>query len=507
MPWHYEQSMERVQKHLTNLDDIEVERLDREMDLENLSEKTCRQIYGAHAYIDVRNLSALVNEMDDDDGRRHVIQATHCYQREVARIADAVGAVRVQFQSARTHLLIYRPIRNATQIAGKALLAQLVCDRFGDVFSETYATLPDLHVRSGSDIGDAIGTRNGVQGDRELLFLGAPANHAAKLLATGSDRRVSVAMRRALPEDLAAFVEDDPEGGLRLRRPTDTEFTKLLENYAVSWSAEGSRERLEADRRAFPLSKAAISSAGVKIDFDTLSFTNNKFAAGATLYGDVSGFTAYIDGATTTAAQREALKSFHAVRKEMAKVVADDFDGIRVQYQGDRVQGFFHMPPDDRTRFSEDAVRAAVGLQSSFELILKVLRPDLATTGIAVGVSEGDTIATKLGEYGHRDRLCLGTGVLRAERNEERVDRREIGISQNVRDNVPAELRTFFTWRDSAGCYVASALDQNVLDLAEGARDLNRGKPVFVRSAGAGMGISTRPGTGTRRSPSPSHGG
>jgi hypothetical protein len=506
MPWHYQRSMERVQKHLANLDDIEVEPLDREMDLENLSEKKCRQIYGSHVYVEVRNLSTLVNEMDDDDGRRRVIQATHCYQREVARIADAVGAVRVQFQSARAHLLVYRPIRNATDIAAKAVVAQLVCDRFSDVFSETFATLPDLHVRSGSDLGDAIGTRNGVQGDRELLFLGAPANHAAKLLATGSDRRVSETMRRSLPEDLAAFVENDPEGGLRLRRPTDAEFTELLQKHAISWSVDESRERLDADRRAFPASKAAISGAEVKIDFDTLSYTNNKFVEGAALYGDVSGFTAYIDGATTIVAQKEALKSFHAVRKEMAKVLVDDFDGIRVQYQGDRVQGFFHMPPDDDARFSEDAVRAAVGLQSSFELILKVLRPDLATTGIAVGVSEGNTIAAKLGEFGHRDRICLGTDVLRAERNEERVDRREIGISQNVRDNLPAELRTFFTWRDSAGCYVATGLDQNVLDLAEGARDLNRGKPVFVRSTGAGLGISTRPGTGTRRDPSPSHG-
>ena len=94
------------------------------------------------------------------------------------------------------------------------------------------------------------------------------------------------------------------------------------------------------------------------------------------------------------------------------------------------------------------------------------------------------------GQRGHRDRICLGWEVLRAERNEERVGKKQIGISQNVRDNLPAELRTFFTWRDSAGCYVASALDQNVLDLAEGAHDLNRGKPVFIRSTGVGLGFS-----------------
>ena len=37
----------------------------------------------------------------------------------------------------------------------------------------------------------------------------------------------------------------------------------------------------------------------------------------------------------------------HAIRREMATVVKTDHGGIRVQYQGDRVPGIFHMPKDD----------------------------------------------------------------------------------------------------------------------------------------------------------------
>jgi hypothetical protein len=47
-----------------------------------------------------------------------------------------------------------------------------------------------------------------------------------------------------------------------------------------------------------------------------------------------------------------------------------DNDGIRVQFQGDRVQAFFHMPVDSADGFCTEKVNAALGPQSSFELVL-----------------------------------------------------------------------------------------------------------------------------------------
>jgi class 3 adenylate cyclase len=161
MGWRYDRSCERVKDHIANMGEIEVERLVREMDLENLSETVCRQIYGAHVYGEIRNLSALVKTMTDDADRQRLIQATHLYQREVARIVDAVGGVRIHFQGARAHALIYRPIRDGGTIASHAVLLQLVLDRFGVIFSAEFSKLPELLVRSGSDLGEAIGTRNG----------------------------------------------------------------------------------------------------------------------------------------------------------------------------------------------------------------------------------------------------------------------------------------------------------------------------------------------------------
>jgi hypothetical protein len=502
MVWKYDESYKRVSRHLDEMGEIEINPYVKEMDLDGLSETRCRDIFGAHVYAEIRNLSALVNQRTTKAERQELIQATHLYQREVARIATAAGAERIHFQGGRAHLLIHHPIQDDKQIARKAVLLQLVLDRFGVVFNAEFDNLEDVEIRSGADMGQAIGTRNGTSGDRELLFLGAPANHAAKLLdPEAAARRLTKAIADVLPGDLAAFVAADGDT-FKLIRPTVTELKVLLERYGVEWSPEACADRLKADRDKFPADEANLWGTTAKIDFDSLSYTNSKLVAAATLYGDVSGFTAFIDAAKTDDEKRERLREFHAIRREMARVVKDDFNGVRVQFQGDRVQGLYNLPADDAAGVSDEAVRAAVGLQSSFEKVLKDLLPRITDLGLAVGISRGDTIAARLGEYAHRDRICLGSEVLRAERNEERVGKFQIGISANVRDHLGDYLAEQFAWDAAKGCYVADGLDQDKLDLADSARALQAGQPVYI----AGATVTTVPTPGRVVRPAASHG-
>lgn len=506
MVWNYDDSYKRVSKHLDEMGDIEIKPYVKEMDLDGLSETRCRDIFGAHIYAEIRNLSTLVSQRTSKPERQELIQATHLYQREVARIATAVGAERIHFQGGRAHLLIHHPIQNGEAIAKKAVLLQLVLDRFGVVFNTEFDNLEDVEIRSGADMGQAIGTRNGTSGDRELLFLGDPANHAAKLLdPEAAPRRLTQPIVDVLPEDLAAIVVADGDT-FKLLRPTVAELKDLLETYDIDWSPEACADHLKDDREKYPADKAELWGTTTKVDFDSLSYTNSKLVSGATLYGDVSGFTAYIDAARTDDQKRERLREFHAIRLEMARVVKDDFNGVRVQFQGDRVQGLFHLPADDVAGISDEAVRAGVGLQSSFEKVLKVLLPGIADLGLAVGISRGDTIAARLGEYAHRDRICLGSEVLRAERNEERVGKNQIGISANVRDHLGKTLADQFEWNVAKGCYVATGLDQDKLDLAEDAEALMLGKAAFVSSASAGVTVTTVPSAGRVVRPAAAYG-
>ena len=60
MSWNYNTSLSRVQAHLDSMGEIEVEKLVRDADLQSLlSETCCREIYGAHVYVDIPNFSDL----------------------------------------------------------------------------------------------------------------------------------------------------------------------------------------------------------------------------------------------------------------------------------------------------------------------------------------------------------------------------------------------------------------------------------------------------------------
>jgi class 3 adenylate cyclase len=185
MSWNYDTSLNRVQKHLDDMGEIEIEKLVRDADLNSLlSETKCRDIFGAHVYVDVPNFADLATLTAEGDDYRRVIQAVHLYEREVARIvegADVFDGVRIHFQGTKLHALFFRPIDNAEEIATRAVLLQMVLRHFVRcVFNPEFPKLPNLSVSGGADIGAAIGTKNGHKGDRELLFLGAPANYVPR---------------------------------------------------------------------------------------------------------------------------------------------------------------------------------------------------------------------------------------------------------------------------------------------------------------------------------------
>ena len=301
-----------------------------------------------------------------------------------------------------------------------------------------------------------------------------------------------------LPESLRKHATEDETRHYSLAGLTQSEFEALLDEFEIEWSENDSRERVEADKRQFPLADIELSGARTTIDFDALSIRDSKYVLAANSYADVSGFTAFVESATTDGAKAEALKAFHVIRREHARVIKSDYDAVRVQYQGDRVQGLTHLPTDDWKAIATAAVETAIGLQSSFEITLKEALPSIQKLGLAVGVGLGWTVATKLGPRGHRDRICLGDAVSRAERNEENVDKGEIGIDKATYDQLDDALRARFAWNNPSRCYVAAGLTWEKVEAESVAEALRRGA-IYVGPAGGATRISPSPTPGTRR--------
>jgi class 3 adenylate cyclase len=169
-----------------------------------------------------------------------------------------------------------------------------------------------------------------------------------------------------------------------------------------------------------------------------------------------------------------------------------------VQFQGDRVQGLFHMPKDDEEKIATEAVEAAIGLQSSIEKTIKKKLPEAKDLRLAVGVDLDTTLVSKLGTRAHRDRICLGEPVENAASHEEDCDGGQIGISKHVYEALPELLSKHFTYDKTKCCYVAKDLTWDKVEQAERAAAYAGGAPVFIHSTGSGIKVSGEEARGAR---------
>src|SRR4051812_35854850 len=103
MSWDGQRSLARVRRHLDGIGEIEVKKLVRDTNLDSLlTETCCREIYGAHIYLNVSNFAALASDgIYARDDYKRLIQGVHIYQREVSRIVESAwmfNGLRVHFQ-------------------------------------------------------------------------------------------------------------------------------------------------------------------------------------------------------------------------------------------------------------------------------------------------------------------------------------------------------------------------------------------------------------------------
>jgi len=477
---------------------IEIAKLTREADLEQLlTETNCRDIFGAHVYVNVSNFARLATETDGyyarDDYKR-LIQGMHIYQRAVTRIVEGFGGLFVHFQGPKLHALYYQPIGNTKELAARAILLQLVLKDFvQNVFNPAFPHYENFAIAGGADLGSAIGTSNGINGDRELLFLGAAANYAAKIIDTAGHLRLTQRVYDALSDDLRSICIAVGGGLYQVDSIKSADLDALLKAHRLTWKRDVSARNIEDDKRRFPLKDIAYSSAEVPIDLDALSITNNKRVLGASIFADVSGFTKYIDAAQSEQQKITAIRVLHAVRKELARVIKYDFGGLRIQYQGDRVQGLFHIPQDNEAAVARKAVETAVGLQSSMERTLRACLPEASALRLAIGVDMGITLVSKLGTRGQRDRICLGEAVEDAAKYEERCAGGQTGVSKCIYSVLPDCLRNHFTYNLAAQCYVATDLTVDKVERAtKGVQRYQGGGPVYVQTGAAGVRISNQ---------------
>ena len=449
--WNHDRAVDHISKRIDDVEEVTIKEYVRDMSLENIQTNQAYKVDGVHLYVDILNMSEILGTTKTEGVVSHqrTLRFLNQHVRAVSRLLAETDVKLVDFHNQRLHALVTKPY-NSEDGAELAKVQQAVAvgQLMIDVLHETGdddQQIPNAVVRVGMDTGVALAVNNGRGGYREPLFLGEPANHAAKHAAgdapgiylTGAARRVL-----ALPE-----VAETKETCL-----TTTQIAACQEAADLNVTRESIVEEWSADLSENPIGDFTFSRQTPPLrdmDIESLTPANSKRQDAVSVYADIDGFTAFV-AKHIQSDPENVVRALHVIRAELERVVTADFGGRRIRFIGDCVHALLCEGTAQTTDAAETvrtSVLCAAGLRSSFdEALVQLNRRGTATSGLglSIGFEYGPMAVTRLGIHGKRIRCAMGRGVLQSEEEQKRCDGTETGIGNSAFDNAADKVRGLF---------------------------------------------------------------
>lgn len=468
MSWNKQRSVDRIQDAINAVKTIGVNDLVRDVDLGSLPLTTAYRVDGVHIYIDILNTRGMLDVANGESEKSHkrLLRFLHLYQRVAdLELFSKTDAVKVDFQNERLHFVLYKPYGNEKRRIAQAVAVAALFKKVIQEGNGLHAELMNASLSIGIESGVTLAVTNGTKGDREPLFLGYSANHAAHLLgkpglfAGEAARRImgwsadeSVPLTDANVEECALAAKLDVS----------------IERLKTAWQ----RELDDHPLAEFAFSRPTPPLSG--LDLDSLSPANSKRLEGCYIVADIDGFTKFVDDAVRDHTEAQAIQTLHVMRKELRDVL-NDFGGRKVRYVGDALDGIIAEGTSQTTNLSETVTTAALtaaGMRSSFGLILERL-PTAQKLGLAIGVELGPISITRLGVKGRRDRCAVGEAVIVAEEQQRAVGAsNQTQLGPNALKHGSKPLREVFAHTRTDATFVKMAAQ-----LTDGGEKLERHVP------------------------------
>lgn len=415
--------------------------------------------HGVHVYANLVDFNDVLTEAgrETEASHRRAFEFLNAHYRACDELIDEFEMQRVDFHGSRLHAVVLAPEGNDNEgervriaVAFAVAFRRLV-ERLG----EQYPNFETM-VCIGIDSGPAIAIDSGRKDEREPLFIGSPANHAAKL-ADGHDEGLNLSPRAA-----AALGQNAGPSEKSVRFDDVIQQRYLSDELLTGSRHQSGAVRLEKAYAAVveDLTARATSKSedGVfrfhhkEPPLKTLVYADHPPSKAirmelASLFADVDGFTAYIDTAIAAGTIAQAVANLHVLRAEMGAVIRDDFGGRKVRYIGDCIHGLvaegtrFDTNP---TKTMKTAVEAAAGLRSSFDLCRDMLT-GIDGLGLAIGIDYGATPICRLGLGGEASvRAAASRATCVSEAEQRRCTGNETALGENAYRQSPANVREAF---------------------------------------------------------------
>lgn len=450
--WKHDRASAHIERKIEDVETVTVVDYRRDVSLEDIPANKAYRLDGVHLYADILNLTDMLNVTTDEGVtcHRRTLRFLNLHQRAVHRILTRCGARRVDFHNQRLHAVVAKPYNTeddaeAKRIRRSVAIGQLIIDVLHET-GDADEHIPSAKVRVGIDSGEALAVNNGRRGGREPLFLGEPANQAAKL--SGGGARTGIYLTNNAREAIGLEAADAPAS----TPLTAAEVEECQTEAALGVSKDTIVAEWEDDLESNPIGAFAFSRHTPPLrtlDIMALTPANSRRQEAASVYADIDGFTAYvarhIDGSP-----EDVVRVFHVIRAELDRVLTCDFDGRRIRFIGDCLHGLLcegtvHVTDDPET--VSTATLCAGALRSSFELALEKLADediDIDGLGLAIGFEFGPMTVTRLGMHGDRVRCSVSRGVLASEAEQGRCTGDETAIGASAYDAGTDAVRDLF---------------------------------------------------------------
>lgn len=409
---------------------------------------------GVHVYANLVDFNDFLaeNDVESEESHQRALQFLHLHYAACDALVNEFDLQRVDYHGSRLHALVLTPTgpENSGARAVRAVAFAEALERLIDVVNNQIGTGRfESRLRVGIDCGSSVGINSGRGIESEPLFLGDPANYAAKL-ADGDLPGLYVSDR--LRQDL----DQAPVGGLRQERQLALESSyrdQLYKSAQVDSETQRAGALLLSDSE---LRESMAPNARFQFRFHTPPLSSLQFRElmpsqtvrmpMAAVFADLDGFTKYVAQSIATGEVAEMVARLHVIRGELTHVLRDDFGGKKVRFIGDCLQGVLAVGTShsvDEVETIDNAVRCAAAVRSSFELCDQSIGS--SSLGLGIGIEFGEMPVTRLGNHGELSVRCAtGRTAIVAEDEQGRCNGRETAIGVRAFGHGSVRVKAMF---------------------------------------------------------------
>lgn len=493
MPWKREHAQERINKLLQSVPSVDTIDFSTELypqllnevrsgsrtftniqrSLRNIQRTNSIIVDGVHIYARLLNYDQfrLEGQQETERGHKRGLNFLHLHYAASDRIIEDFGAIRIDYHGGRMHCVVVDPvddeqarIAKAIELANRLIEFSVIADR--EIANGHYRA----SLKIGIDSGKCVAIKSGSGHEQEPLFLGSAANYAAKLVE-GNNPGIYLSNRVRYILGLGKYTSITEERSfgidaeVRQRAFTTAsanhpELAEIFNTQTTSYNRLIAEWRSDLqDFREYAGGQSAFAFHEhtpplSTIDFGELSPSRSIRMPLVSIFGDVSGYTNYINRAISVGEVGPAVRAIHVIRGELHNVLRDDYNSRKVRYIGDCIHGLIAIGKPDKIdvqQSSIEAVKCGAAMRSSFNVIKETLT-DISELGLAIGIEAGTTPVSRIGRRGDRSvRVASSSATIISEAEQSQATGRQLAIGPKAFEQLPLHMQNAFDDRKLDG--------------------------------------------------------